>query len=79
MEDLEELRKRYDALPALPDTPGERRWYDRLRTWEDFLEFGPRAAEHLSRIEGTIDYDIAVNRVPPDWVEIVREVRNAER
>lgn len=38
---LEQLRARYDALGPLPEFPGEREWVDRLRTFDDFVEFGP--------------------------------------
>lgn len=43
----DELRARYDALPPLPESPGERRWFDRLRSFEDFLAFGPASASLL--------------------------------
>jgi len=52
---LDELRARYDALPPLRPAPGERRWYDRLATWEDFLEFGPLTAEYFSDIDDVSD------------------------
>lgn len=37
-----ELRLAYDALPAFPEEPGERRWYDRMRSFEAFVEDAPR-------------------------------------
>ncbi len=46
--DIETLKARYLALPPLPDSPGERRWFDRLRTFDDFLKFGPILAQHLA-------------------------------
>lgn len=41
---IDELKTRYEALPPLPDSSGERRWFDRLRSFDDFLAFGPDTA-----------------------------------
>lgn len=44
---IDELKTRYEALPAFPESPGDRRWFDRLRSWDDFLAFGPDSASLL--------------------------------
>jgi hypothetical protein len=35
------LRTAYSALPAFPEAPGERMWYDRMRSYDDFLDAAP--------------------------------------
>ena len=44
---IDELKTRYEALPPIPDSPGERRWFDRLRDFNDLVEFGEPTAETL--------------------------------
>lgn len=53
---LEELRARYDALPPMPGDSGERRWFSRLMSWEDFVAFGPDSAELLSGADSEEGY-----------------------
>jgi len=48
---LEQFRQQYDRLqPRVPVFPGEREWPDRLRTWDDFVHFGPLVAEDFREL-----------------------------
>jgi hypothetical protein len=51
-----EIRARYDALPAFPSAPGERKWYDRMRSFEDFLRAAPAFVDWMG---GAFDADVA--------------------
>jgi len=51
---LEQYRAAYERLrPTIPQFPGEREWPDRLRSWDDFVQFGPLVAEQFRAL--TVD------------------------
>lgn len=41
---LSEFKKRYDRIEIPPRMIGDITWLDRLRTWEAFVQRGPRVA-----------------------------------
>lgn len=41
-----EHKKTYDAI-TVPEWPGETTWFDRLRPWENFVEYGPQVADFM--------------------------------
>jgi hypothetical protein len=47
MSDLERFRDEYERIRAagIPYRVGETEWPDRLRSWDDFQEFGPLVVE----------------------------------
>lgn len=53
---LGELRLRYAALPAFPDAPGERMWYDRMRSFDGFVSTAPAFVDWML---GAYEFDVA--------------------
>ena len=43
-----ELRLRYTALPDFPEAPGERMWFDRMRTFDSFLAAAPMFVDWMA-------------------------------
>jgi hypothetical protein len=46
--DTAALRLAYSALPPIPEWPGERMWFDRMRTYDAFLADAPRFVAWVS-------------------------------
>jgi hypothetical protein len=44
-----ELQLRHAALPAFPEAPGERLWFDRMRTFDGFLAAAPTFVDWMAR------------------------------
>jgi hypothetical protein len=70
-ERLASLRQRYEVLGALPEFLGEREWVDRLRTFEDFVGFGPLVIESFAGI--CAEEAERRRQMAPELYELLRE------
>lgn len=65
------MRRRYEALPPLPEFPWEREWVDRLRSFDDFLRLGPLVWESFSLVSRR-DHE-RMRQLAPELYELLRD------
>jgi hypothetical protein len=69
---IDEIERRYNALPPAEDVPGSREWTDRTDTFADFMKNGPLVVASLKGLSA--DSREFCRSLAPDRWELLHEV-----
>ena len=72
--DIDDVKKRYEALGEVPAVPGEREWVDRITTFEDFMTRGPEVVAHFNTSPDMQDNREWLRNISPGHWDLLFEV-----
>ncbi len=71
--DQDDIRRRYEALPPLPETGWDFAWIDRVRTWEAFRDRGLDVSIGLRQLMATAPDYGEVRALAPELHDLLME------